>query len=55
MISANAYAKSVEIQNENEDMILSDNYFDMDAGEKRVRILSGEPEGLKVRSVYDIR
>ena len=55
VISANAYAKSVEIQNENEDMILSDNYFDMDAGEKRVRILLGEPEGLKVRSVYDIR
>ena len=31
-----------------------DNYFDMNEGEKRVRIISGEPVGLKVRSVYDI-
>ena len=27
-MKADAYAKSVEIQNENEDLILSDNYFD---------------------------
>ena len=54
IVSAEAYAKSVEILNENEDMVLEDNYFDMNAGEKRVRIISGEPVGLKVRSVYDI-
>lgn len=54
MVSAEAYAKSVEILNENEDMVLEDNYFDMNAGEKRIRIISGEPVGLKVRSVYDI-
>ena len=41
-------------KDENEDMVLEDNYFDMNAGEKRVRIISGEPVGLKVRSVYDI-
>ena len=34
----------MEILNENEDMVLEDNYFDMNAGEKRVRIISGEPE-----------
>ena len=39
----------MEILNENEDMVLEDNYFDMNAGEKRVRIISGEPVGLKVR------
>ncbi len=55
VVRASAYAKSVEILNENEDLILSDNYFDMNAGEKRVKILSGKPEGLKLRSVYDIR
>ena len=44
----------MEILNENEDMVLEDNYFDMNAGEKRVLIISGEPVGLKVRSVYDI-
>jgi beta-mannosidase len=55
IVSAEAYARSVEILNEEEDIILSDNYFDMDAGEKKVQILSGKPEGIKLRSVYDIR
>lgn len=55
VVSAASYARSVEILNENEDMRLSDNYFDMNAGEKRVKILGGEPVGLRVRSVYDIR
>ena len=54
-VQAECYAKGVEIRNENEDLILSDNYFDMDGGEKTVRILSGKPDGLRVRSVYDIR
>lgn len=39
IVRAEAYAKGVEILNENEDLILSDNYFDMNAGEKRVKIL----------------
>jgi beta-mannosidase len=54
IVTAASYAKSVEIRNENEDLILSDNYFDMNGGMKRVRILSGKPEGLRLRSVYDI-
>ena len=54
VVSAKAYAKSVEIQNENEDLLLSDNYFDMNAGETRVKVLSGSTEGLRLRSVYDI-
>ena len=55
VVHADAYAKSVEILNENEDLILSDNYFDMNAGETRVKILEGEPTDLRLRSVYDIR
>jgi beta-mannosidase len=55
IVKAESYVKSLEIQNENEDMVLSDNYFDMDAGEKRVKILSGKPEGITLRSVFDIR
>lgn len=55
VVSAGAYAKSVEIQNREEDLLLSDNYFDMNAGERRVKILSGSTEGLRLRSVYDIR
>ena len=55
VVSAKAYAKSVEIQNENEDLLLSDNYFDMNAGEVRVKVLSGSTENLRLRSVYDIK
>lgn len=55
VVFADAYARSVEILNEDDTMLLSDNYFDMNAGEKHVRIVEGEPKGLKLRSVYDIR
>lgn len=55
LVTAKAYAKSVEIQNEAEDLLLSDNYFDMDGGSRRIKILKGEPKGLQIRSVYDIR
>ena len=54
IIKASGYAKSVEILNEEEDLILEDNYFDMNGGERRVKILRGKPVGLKVRSVYNI-
>ncbi|MCD7776088.1 MAG: glycoside hydrolase family 2 protein, partial [Firmicutes bacterium] len=54
-VTSSAYAKSVEILNENEDLILSDNYFDMNGGTKRVKIESGDVSSLRVRSVYDIR
>lgn len=53
-VRAGAFAKSVHIFNENDDLVLSDNYFDMDGGEKRVKIVSGSPEKLEVESVYDI-
>ncbi len=55
IVSALAYAKSVEIRNENDDLILSDNFFDLNGGERRVKIVKGKPSGLSVRSVYDIR
>ena len=54
-IKADAYARGVEILNENEDLILSDNYFDMNAGEVTVEVLSGDASKLRLRSVYDIR
>lgn len=55
IITASSYAKSVEIRNEKDDLILTDNFFDLNGGEKRVTILHGEAIGLSVRSVYDIR
>ena len=53
-VTAAAYAKSVEIQNEAEDLVLSDNYFDLNGGSRTVEILRGEAKGLRVRSVYDL-
>lgn len=55
VVSASAYAKSIEIRNDNDDLILSDNFFDLSGGEKRVKILKGKADGVQVRSVYDIR
>ncbi len=55
VVTAAAYARSVQILNADDTLKLSDNFFDMNAGETRVGILSGQPSGLRVRSVYDIR
>ena len=54
VVYAKAYAKSVEIKNEEDTLLLEDNYFDMHAGERRIKIISGVPSGIRVRSVYDI-
>lgn len=43
------------MQNENEDLVLEDNYFDLNADEKRIRIISGNTAQLRLRSVYNIR
>lgn len=53
-VHADTYAKSVEILNEKEDIVLSDNYFDMNAGSTTVKILRGKADGIRLRSVYDI-
>lgn len=55
VVSAKAYAKSVEIYSDDSDFILSDNFFDINGGEKRVKILEGSPTNIKTRTVYDIR
>lgn len=54
-VRAAAFAKSVEISSPDSDLILSDNYFDMNAGSVTVDILEGNPKELMLRSVYDIR
>ncbi len=53
-IYSECYAKSVEIDSPDSDFILSDNYFDMNAGEKTVKILSGMSGKIVLRSVYNI-
>jgi len=53
-VTAEAYAKSVEIYSEDEDFVLGDNYFGINAGSVTVEILRGNPQRLKTRSVFEI-
>lgn len=53
-VHADAYAKNVEIVGADGDLWLSDNFFDMEAGERTVEILRGEAEEIVCRSVFDI-
>jgi beta-mannosidase len=53
-VTSVAYAKSVEIAADC-DMILSDNYFDMEKGTMTVEILEGSPKEITLRSVFEIR
>ena len=53
-VTASAYARSVEIVCEDGDVVLEDNFFDLNAESRRVRILRGEGRVFTVRSVYDI-
>jgi len=54
-VYADTYAKAVEIDSLDSDFILSDNYFDMNAGSYTVRVVEGTPKSIRLRSVYDIR
>ena len=54
VVTAVAYAQSVRISSEDPDLLLSDNYFSMNPGEKRVRIFRGEAMEPRARSVFDI-
>jgi len=53
VVTAEAYARSVEIRC-GADTVLEDNYFDMNAGERRIRIMRGTAGTISLRSVYDI-
>ena len=53
-VSAEAYAKSVEIYSAGGYVRLDDNFFDMEKGSRTLRILEGDMDDLKVRSVFDI-
>ena len=53
VVTARAYARSVAIECD-QDALLSDNFFDMNAGKKRVKVLRGKPTKVSARSVFDI-
>lgn len=54
VVTAKNYAKNVSIEGVDGDVKLSDNFFDMNAGEKRVQILEGNAQEFRLLSVYDI-
>ena len=47
--------QSVELYSDDEDFVLSDNFFDINGDEVRVKVLEGKAINVKARSVYDIR
>lgn len=53
-IKADAYAKNVEIIGVDGDLWLSDNFFDLEAGERIVEIEAGDATQIRCRSVWDI-
>ena len=55
VVSAKAYARMVEIVCEDGDVLFDDNYFDLNADSRRIRILRGKGTKFSARSVYDIR
>lgn len=54
-VSSKAYAQKIMIDNAAGDLRLSDNYFDMEAGTRRIKILEGAATDIVLKSVYDIR
>ena len=54
-VTAEAYAKSVEIWSPDGYIRLDDNYFDMEAGTRTVKLLEGAGKVLRARSVFDIK
>ncbi len=53
IVTSEAFAKGVEIDSDETDLVFDDNYFDMNAGTKEVTVVSGIPKGITLRSVYD--
>ena len=54
LVSASAFARSVELRC-GPDVLLSDNFFDLNGEERKITILRGSPEQFSARSVFDIR
>lgn len=54
-VTSTAYSKNVEIYDDKGDFLLEDNFFDLNADTRKIRIIRGKPVNLKIRSVSDIR
>ena len=54
-ITSRAYARYVEVYSEDGYIRTDDNFFDMEAGTRTIKLLEGSARNLRARSVYDIR
>lgn len=54
VVKADSLAKYVYIESDDADLLLDDNFFDMEKGERRIRVLRGSAQGVRARSVFDI-
>ena len=54
IVYSNSFAKSVYIQSEDPDLLLSDNFFDMNPGEKVLHIIRGSAKNVRIRSIESI-
>jgi beta-mannosidase len=54
-VTAKAYAGAVRIESDDPELLLEDNYFDMQPGERQVKVLRGGTEGIRLKSIFDIR
>ncbi|MBQ2768861.1 MAG: glycoside hydrolase family 2 protein [Clostridia bacterium] len=55
VIYSEAYAKHLQIEGVDGDLLLEDNFFDMEKGVRRIRILSGDAKTVRLRSLYDLQ
>lgn len=55
IVRARAYAQKVAVEGTDGDVKLSDNFFDMNPGERSIKILEGDASEFTVKSVYQIR
>ena len=53
-VKADAYARQVWLESDDPDLLLSDNAFDVNSGEVRVKVLRGDPTGIRARSVWNL-
>ena len=54
-VKSKAFAKWVMIEGEDGDLILSDNFFDMEQGERKIKILKGKANKLKIKTLFDLQ
>ena len=53
-VHASAFARQIRLTSEDPDLLLTDNFFDMNAGTRTVHVLRGSPAQMRAISVYDI-